>query len=202
MKNQKGFTLVELMIVVAIIGILAAIAIPQFAAYRIRGFNSSAMSDVRNLNTSQAAFFADWQTYGKTAQPATLAAAAGGAGGAGTAATLANAAGVPVINITANAIVRSLQIPVGNGVTVFGHTDAPAAGLPTSFLGFAKHFQGDTYYAVDSDSTAVYQDNAAAIPAVAAGHVMVVADTVALSTPNTDDLVIANGPSTKLYVAK
>ena len=37
-RNQKGFTLVELLIVIAIIGILAAIAIPQFSTYRAKAF--------------------------------------------------------------------------------------------------------------------------------------------------------------------
>ena len=44
MKNNKGFTLIELMIVISIIGILAAIAVPQFSKYRARSFRAEGKS--------------------------------------------------------------------------------------------------------------------------------------------------------------
>ena len=62
-KDERGFTLIELMIVIAIIGILAAIAIPQFSAYRVRSFNSTAQADIRNAATAQEAYFVDNSTY-------------------------------------------------------------------------------------------------------------------------------------------
>ncbi len=62
-KDEKGFTLIELMIVIAIIGILAAIAIPQFSAYRTRSYNSASQADLRNAGTAQEAYYVDNQTY-------------------------------------------------------------------------------------------------------------------------------------------
>ncbi|MDT8435445.1 MAG: prepilin-type N-terminal cleavage/methylation domain-containing protein [Gemmatimonadota bacterium] len=66
-RDKKGFTLIELLIVVVIIGILAAIAIPQFASTKGKAFDATAKSDLRNLMSAQEAYYADNQTYGTLA---------------------------------------------------------------------------------------------------------------------------------------
>ena len=72
-KNERGFTLIELMIVIAIIGILAAIAIPQYTAFKTRSYNAASQADLRNATTAQEAYYVDTQDY--CDQPATLAGA-------------------------------------------------------------------------------------------------------------------------------
>ncbi|MGH7147449.1 MAG: type IV pilin protein [Nitrospiraceae bacterium] len=79
LKGQKGFTLIELMIVVAIIGILAAIAIPNFLQYQMKSRQSEAKTNLQAIRTSEIAFQAERGCYiGAVAEPLAMAAPAGG----------------------------------------------------------------------------------------------------------------------------
>jgi type IV pilus assembly protein PilA len=63
MKSKKGFTLIELMIVVAIIGILAAIAIPNFLRYQAKSKQSEAKVLLDGIFTSETTYFAEQNVY-------------------------------------------------------------------------------------------------------------------------------------------
>jgi type IV pilus assembly protein PilA len=62
-RIQKGFTLIELMIVVAIIGILAAIAIPNFLRYQLRSKTSEAKTNIGGIRTNAESFRGDYDIY-------------------------------------------------------------------------------------------------------------------------------------------
>jgi len=62
-RDEKGFTLIELIIVTAIIGVLSSVAIPQFSSYRTKSQDAAAKADLRNAATAQEGYFIDRGTY-------------------------------------------------------------------------------------------------------------------------------------------
>jgi len=159
-QKEEGFTLIELMIVVAIIGILAAIAIPQFASYRTKAFNSAAMSDLHTARLAEEAIYADYQTYGASVPKGTLTSATAiAAGNAGTAVTASATAGSEKGFIAGLVAGQSSPFSLSKGVTLQAEMDANAtATVPASFATVTtQHAQGDKVYAAETDQSGTYQ---------------------------------------------
>jgi len=125
-----GFTLIELMIVVAIIGILSAIAIPAFSTYRAKAYNASAISYLNFIANGESNYWVDDHTF--------ISVPSGdGPGPTG--------------------IVPGTTVPSGVGyiVGIFPATGTDATSgnaTGTDFVAFTGHLNGTHVYALDSNS--------------------------------------------------
>ena len=63
LRDERGFTLIELLVVILIIGILAAIAIPSFLNQRGKGFDASAKSNAKTVQTAFESYYTDNNRY-------------------------------------------------------------------------------------------------------------------------------------------
>jgi len=150
LRDKKGFTLIELLIVVAIIAVLAAIAIPQFSTYRTRGYNASAVSDLRNARGAEEAFYSDSRVYASSK--------ADGSPGVGLPLSNASApVAIAQFGISDDAPGDVMTFATGISQNVFLVINTSTDG--GSYVMSGKNTAGDRCIGADSDVTTLYWTN-------------------------------------------
>ncbi len=128
--SEKGFTIVEILIVLAVIGILSSIAIPSYMSYKQKAYNSSALSYMQFITKAEENYWLNSQVY--------ISAPAGD-------------------GPTASGILPNASVPSGVGFVIgtfpnLGSDTETGYDVGTDYTAFAGHNNGDRIFAVGSGS--------------------------------------------------
>jgi type IV pilus assembly protein PilA len=136
-EDEKGFTLIELMVVVLIIAILIAIAIPTFLGARKKAQDRAAQSNVRNALTAEKTFYTDAQTY--TAASAALTAIEPSLGYVATTGTMAPTGNKVFVSVSAGKVTLGAKSASGtcfwvldDALSATSYTSNDCATVPSS----------------------------------------------------------------------
>jgi type IV pilus assembly protein PilA len=153
MRKEKGFSLIELLIVVAIILIIAAIAIPNLLRARIAANESSGVSSIRTINTGEITYQSTYPAVGYAGTLASMGpATAAGCGAAAPTSTNACLIDFVLSNASTAATAKSgyffLATPAASGGRNVGYTagGAPASANQTGVRGFCSNEDGAIRY--------------------------------------------------------